>query len=84
MYFYSRNNFINDFFCYILYFLFVLARKSQFTIFFPFTMHKVYNSTYVKTFLANVSIGFMGKEGNRISNNLFWVRSGKDTSEMIY
>ena len=44
MYFYSRNNLINDFFsivfCYIIYFLLVLARilvlarKSQFTIFF--------------------------------------------------
>ena len=37
MYFYSRINFINDFFsivyCYIVYFLLVFARKSKFTIF---------------------------------------------------
>ena len=37
MYFYSRINFINDFFsivyCYIVYFLLVLDRKSKFTIF---------------------------------------------------
>ena len=43
MYFYSRINFINDFFsivyCYIVYFLLVLARKSKFTIL-AFTSHK--------------------------------------------
>ena len=43
-----------------------------------------FNSISVQTFLANVSNGFMGKEGNRISNNLFWVRSGTDTSKLIY
>ena len=46
MYFYSRTNFINDFFsivyCYIVYFLLVLARKSKLTIF-AFTSHKVFN-----------------------------------------
>ena len=48
MYFYSRTNFINDFFsivnCYIVYFLLVLARKSKFTIFciYPGTSHKVF------------------------------------------
>ena len=47
MYFYSRNNFINDLFsvvyCYIVYFLSVLARNSKFT-FFAFTSHKVFKS----------------------------------------
>ena len=46
MYFYSRNNFINDCFsivyCYIVYFLLVLARKSKCTIFFALTSHKVF------------------------------------------
>ena len=43
-----------------------------------------FNPIYVKTNLANVSNGFMDKEGNRICNNLLWVRSGKDTSKLIY
>ena len=43
-----------------------------------------FNLISVKTFFADVSIGFMGKEGNMISNNLFWVRSGKYTSGLIY
>ena len=51
MYFYSRNNFINDFlniaYSYIVYFLFVLARKSKFTFF----SHKVFQLCI--THLAN-------------------------------
>ena len=48
-------------------------------------MMSPFNSISVKNiFFVNVSNMFMGKEGNRISNNLVWVRSGKDTSKLIY
>ena len=50
MYFYSRNNLITFFsivYCYIVYFLLVLARKSLFTIFFVFTSHKVFKISFI-------------------------------------
>ena len=42
--YYCKDTNLQLLFCYIVYFLLVLARKSQYMIFFPFTLHKVFNS----------------------------------------